>query len=51
MKREVSRELIFQGKFTLVNLPEFLYETSLYVFLSLYRFSFTRGDVNGNCSG
>jgi hypothetical protein len=40
---------LFRGNFTLVNLPELLYEISVYVLLSLYRFLFPRGDVKGNC--
>ena len=52
MEREVSRGVNFSGEILhLVNLPEFLYEISLYVLLFLYRFNFRRGDVKGNCPG
>ena len=39
-------EILYSG-----NLPEFLYEISLYVLLSLYRFNFKCRDVKGNCPG
>ena len=41
---KISGEILHKGNFL-----EFIYEISLYVLLSLYRFNFTRLVVKGNC--